>query len=74
LHAKNDVHDALHLTEPFRVQVVGHLDILVVRPGDLEGEARGCELNESQAEVACVGIVIVRKRRMNSAGASVMTL
>jgi hypothetical protein len=31
----------------------------VVRPGDLEGEAYGCELNESQAEVASVGIVIV---------------
>ena len=46
MHAKNDVHDALHFTEPLRVQVIGHLDVFVVRPGDLEGEARGCELGE----------------------------
>ena len=59
LHAKNDVHDALHFTEPLRVKVVGHLDVFVVRPGYLEGEAFGCELNELQAEVASVGIVIV---------------
>jgi len=39
LHAKNNMHDALHFTEPLRVQVVGHLDVFVVRPGDLEGEA-----------------------------------
>jgi hypothetical protein len=31
----------------------------VVRPGDLEREACGCELNKPQAEVASVGIVIV---------------
>jgi hypothetical protein len=31
----------------------------MVRPGDLKGEARGCELNESQAQVASVGIVIL---------------
>jgi hypothetical protein len=30
----------------------------VVFPGDLEGEACGCELNEPQAVVAGVGIVI----------------
>ena len=59
LRAKNDVHDALHFTEPLSVQVVGHLDVFVVLPGDLEGEACGCELNEPQAEVASVGIVIV---------------
>ena len=59
MHAKNNVHDALHFTEPLRVQIVGHLDVFVVRPGDLEGEARGCELNKPQAEVASVGIVIV---------------
>jgi len=59
LHAKNDVHNALHFTEPLRVQVVGHLDVFVVRPGDLEGEACGCELNEPQAEMAGVGVVIV---------------
>ena len=59
MHAENDVHDALHVTELLRVQVVGHFDVFVVRPGDLEGEARGCELNEPQAEVAGVSIVIV---------------
>jgi ABC transporter substrate binding protein len=59
LHAKNDAYDALHVTEPLRVQVVSHLDVSVVPPGDLEGEACGCELNEPQAEVAGVGIVIV---------------
>lgn len=57
-HAKNDVHDAFDFTETLGVEVVGHLDILVVLPGDLEGEACGCELNEPQAEVAGVGIVI----------------
>jgi hypothetical protein len=59
LHAKNNVHDMLHITETLRVEVVGDLDVFVVRPGDLEGEARGCELNKSQAEVASVGILIV---------------
>jgi hypothetical protein len=59
LHAKNDVHDALHVSEPLRIQVVGYLDVFVVRPSNLEGEACGCELNEPQAEVAGVGIVIV---------------
>jgi hypothetical protein len=59
LHAKNDAYDALHVTELLRVQVVSHLDVSVVPPGDLEGEACGCELNEPQAEVAGVGIVIV---------------
>ena len=58
MHAKNDAYDALHVTEPLRVQVVSHLDVSVVPPGDLEGEACGCELNEPQAEVAGVGIVI----------------
>src|SRR6266404_3929969 len=43
LHAKNDMHDALHFTEPFRVQFVSRLDVFVVGSGDLEGEARGCE-------------------------------
>src|SRR5262249_5917839 len=38
---------------------VSHLDVSVVPPGDLEGEACGCELNEPQAEVAGVSIVIV---------------
>jgi hypothetical protein len=41
LHTKNDVNDALHLIEPLRVQFVGHLDVLMVLPGDLEGEAVG---------------------------------
>jgi hypothetical protein len=52
LHAKDNVHDTLHFTEPLRVQVVGDLDVFVVRPRDLEGEACGCELNKPQAEVA----------------------
>jgi hypothetical protein len=59
LHAKNDVHDALYFTELLRVQVVGHLDVFVVRPGDLENKAGGCEFNETQAKVASVGIVTV---------------
>jgi hypothetical protein len=45
LHAKNDVHDALHFTEPFRVQFVGRLDVFVVGSGDLECEACGCEFD-----------------------------
>src|SRR5712691_11113684 len=57
-HAKNDVYDAFDFTETLGVEVVGHLDVFVVLPGDLEGEACGCELNEPQAEVAGVGIVI----------------
>jgi hypothetical protein len=40
LHAKNDMHDTLHVIEALRVQLVGHLDVLVVCPGDFEGEAR----------------------------------
>src|SRR3984893_15913391 len=59
LHAKNDANDALHLIEPLRVQVVGHLDVLMVLPGDLEGEARGREPYEPQPEVARIGVVIV---------------
>ena len=59
LQAKNDVHNALHFNELLRVQVVGHLDVFVVRPGDLEGKACACELNKPQAEMAGVGVVIV---------------
>jgi hypothetical protein len=59
LHAKNDVDDAPHLIEPLRVQVVGHLDVLMVLPGDLGGEARGGEPYEPQPEVARIGVVIV---------------
>src|SRR6266478_4325175 len=57
-HAKNDVHDAFDFTETLRVEVEGDFDVFVVLPGDLEGEACGCELNEPQAVVAGVGIVI----------------
>jgi len=39
------MHDALHFTEPLRVKVVGHLEVFVVRPGDLEGEACRSELD-----------------------------
>jgi hypothetical protein len=53
------VYDALYLLEPLRVQVIGHFDVFVGWPSDLEGEACGCELSEPQAEVASVGIVIV---------------
>lgn len=59
LHTKDDVHDALHVSELLGLQVIGHLDVLVVRPSDLEGETCGCEFNEPQAEVAGVSIVIV---------------
>jgi hypothetical protein len=45
LHAKNDVHDALHFTEPFRVQFVGRLDVFVVGSGDLEREVCGCDFD-----------------------------
>ena len=44
-HTKNYVHDALHFTEPVRVQFVGHLDVFVVGSGDLERQARGCEFD-----------------------------
>jgi hypothetical protein len=58
--AKNDVHYALDFTEMLRVEVVeGDFDVFVVLPDDLEGETCGCELNEPQAEMAGVGIVIV---------------
>jgi hypothetical protein len=43
-----------------RVQFVGHLDVILVRSGDFEGEACGRKLKEPQREVAGVGIVIVR--------------
>jgi hypothetical protein len=57
-HAKNDVHDAFDFTETVRAEVEGHLDVFVVLPGELEGEACGCELNEPQTIVAGVGIMI----------------
>jgi len=53
------VHNALHVTELLRVKVVGHLDVLVVRPRDFKGETCRRELDEPQAEVAGAGIVIV---------------
>jgi hypothetical protein len=56
--AKDDVHDGFDFTETLRVEVEGDFDVFVVLPGDLEGEACGCELNEPQAVVAGVGIVI----------------
>src|SRR6266700_4354455 len=57
-HAKNDVQDAFHFTETLRVEVEGDFDVFVVLPGDLEGEPCRCEVNEPQAVVAGVGIVI----------------
>lgn len=59
LHAEDNVNDTLHHIELLRVQIVGHLDVTAFRPRDLEGEACRCELNESQTEVAGVGITIV---------------
>ena len=70
-HAKNDVHDAFDFTEMLRVEVEGDFDVFVVLPGDLEGEARGCELNEPQAVVAGVGIVI---EGLDVADAAIITL
>ena len=70
-HAKNDVHDAFDFTETLRVEVEGDFDIFVVLPGDLEGEACGCELNEPQAVVAGVGIVI---EGLNVADAAIIIL
>jgi hypothetical protein len=57
-HAKNNVHDAFDFTETLRAEGEGDLDVFVVLPGDLEGEACGCELNEPQTIVAGVSIVI----------------
>ena len=71
LHAKNDVDDAPHLVEPLHVQVVGYLDILMVLPGNLEGEAGGREPYEPQPEVARIGVVIVG---LDVADASVIVL
>src|SRR6266853_245320 len=71
LRAKNDVDDALNVIEPLRVQVVGHLDVLMVHPGDLEGEACWREPYEPQPEVAGIGIVIVG---LDVADASVIVL
>ena len=56
--AQNDAHDAFDFTETLRVEVEGDFDVFVVLPDDFEGEACGCELNEPQAVVAGVGIVI----------------
>src|SRR5271168_2945988 len=59
LHAKNGVHDALHVIEALRVQLVGHFDVVVVCSGDFERKSCGRKLKEPQREVAGVGIVIV---------------
>ena len=52
------MHGAFDFTETLRVEVKGDFDVLVVLPGDLEGEACGRELNEPQPEMTSVGIVI----------------
>ena len=59
MHAKNDVHDALHVIEALRVQLVGHFDVAVVCSGDFECKACGRKFKEPRREVAGVGIVIV---------------
>ena len=53
------MHDALHVIEALRVQLVGHFDVVVVCSGDFECKACGRELKEPHREVAGVGIVIV---------------
>jgi hypothetical protein len=52
-------HDALHLSDPRRIKVVGDLDVSLVRTGDLESEPRAGEPDQFQAEVVRVGIVVV---------------
>jgi hypothetical protein len=42
LHAKNDVHEALHVSEPLRIQVVGHLDVFVPAIRQLSGVLPPC--------------------------------
>ena len=59
MHPKNDVHDALHVIEALRVQLVGHFDVAVVCSGDFECKACGRKFKEPRREVAGVGIVIV---------------
>ena len=59
LHAKNDVHDALHIIETLRVQLVGHFDVVVVCSSDFECKPCGCKIKEPQRKVPGVGIVIV---------------
>lgn len=56
LHTEDDVHDALHLAEPRRIERVGHLDHSIPRPVDLEGEPCGSELDEAEPEVASEGV------------------
>lgn len=60
LHTKNNVRDTLHFTEALCVLVVGHFDMFVLSPSDLDDETGGRELNEPQRKVTTVGIVIVR--------------
>jgi hypothetical protein len=58
-YAKNNVRDAPNFIEPLCIQIVGHLDEFVRRPGDLEGEACRSDLDQPQPEMASVGIVIM---------------
>lgn len=55
----NNVRDASNFIEPLCIQIVGHLDEFVRRPGDLEGEACRSDLDQPQPEMASVGIVII---------------
>jgi hypothetical protein len=71
LHAKNDVDDAPHLVELLRVQVIGHLDVFMVLPGDLKGESRGRKPYKPQPEVTRIGVLIVG---LDVAEASVIVL
>jgi hypothetical protein len=52
------VHDALHLVELSRVQGVGHLDMSVAFPLDRDDQLRGAKINQLEAVVADVTVVV----------------
>jgi hypothetical protein len=52
------VHDALHLVELNRVQDVGHLDMSVAVPLDRDDQLRGTKINQLEAVVADVTMVV----------------
>jgi hypothetical protein len=52
------VHDALHLVELSRVQGVGHLDMSVAFPLDRDEQSRGAKINQLEAVVADVTVVV----------------
>src|SRR5271165_1458374 len=52
------VHDALHFVELDLVEGAGHLDIRVACPLDRDGYVRGTKINQLQAVVAKVAVVM----------------